>query len=288
MVKLRTDTEGCGCVRCQQVDGEALRRSVAGMLRWSTRIVIDRPSIPLVFLGVAFLQLFVVLGPGEFALAGAIAGVAGVFAGRGYIGVVGRDVLAHREPSAADALRTVLRRFPAFVGAAILVVALLVSVGLFVARVLSQPARVALETAGVSTFATDVVVLLAVAASVVYLLLKFWFVPEACFVGGYGPAGSLRASWRLTSLHRRKVFLVLSGFALLLGVGVALDTRLADPGSPIALSLRYGETTVVLQSFGLSFAGGVRLAFDMAVTTLYSGVFVHQYVSGAFEAPSDA
>lgn len=284
MIKLRTDTEGCGCVRCQQVDGTALQRSVAGTLRWSVRLVIDRPSILLVFLGVAFLQLFVVLGPGEFALAGALVGVAGVFAGRGYIGVIGRDALARREPSAADALRTVLRRFPAFAGAAILVVALLASVGLFVTRVLSGPARAALETAGTSGFATDVVVLLAVAASILYLLLKFWFVPEACFVGGYGPAGALRASWRLTSLHRRKVLLVLTAFALLLGVGVALDTRLADPGSPIALSLRYGETTVVLRSFGLSVAGGVRLAFDMAVTALYSGVFVHQYVSGAFEA----
>jgi hypothetical protein len=284
MAKLRADVEGCGCVRCQQVEGTALQRSVTESLQWSSRLVLARPSIPAVFLGVGFLQLAVLLGPRELALVGALLGVAGVFVGRGYVGVVGRETLAQRNPSPASALRTVFRRFPAFAGAALLVVALLGSTGLFVARVLSRPVRAALQAAGASAFTTDVVVLLAVAASVLYLLLKFWFVPEACFVGGYGPASALRTSWQVTTLHRRKAFLVVAGFALLLGVGVALDTRLANPESPIALTIRYGETTIVLRSFGLSFAGGVRFAFDMAVTALYSGVFVHQYVSGVFEA----
>jgi len=283
MVKLRADADGCGCVRCQQVDGQALQRSLTGTLRWSVRLVFDRPSILLVFLGVGFLQLSVLLGPREVALAGAVVGVAGGVGGRGYIGVIGRDTLAHRDPDAVDALRIVVRRFPAFTGAAVLVVALLAAVGLFVATVLSQPARAALETAGASAFVADVAILLAVAASIVYLLLKFWFVPEACFVGGYGPVGALRTSWRLTTLHRRKVFLIVAGFGLLLGVGIALGTQLAGPKSPVALSLQYGETTVVLRSFGLSVAGGVRFAFDTAVTALYSGVFVHQYVTGAFE-----
>ena len=284
MVKLRADIDGCGCVRCQAVDGTVLQRSVTDSLRWSGRLVADRPSILALLLGVGFVQLLALVGPTEFELAGAILGVAGVFLARGYIGVLGRETLANRNPSAGSTLLTVLGRFPAFAGAAVLVVALLSSSGLFVARVLSQPTRAALQAAGVGTFTTEVVVLFVVAATVLYLLLKFWFVPEACFVGGYSPVGALRTSWRLTTVHRRKAILVVSGFALLLGVGVLLDTRLADPESPIALTFRYGETTVVLRSFGLSFAGGVRFAFDMGVTALYSGVFVHQYVSGVFDA----
>jgi hypothetical protein len=283
MVKLRADVDGCACVRCQEVDGQVLQRSVTDTLRWSAGLVVDRPSILLFFLGVGLLQLFGILAPRQFALAGAALGVGGVFAGRGYIGVVGRDRLAGRDTSMSGALLTVLRRFPAFAGATLLIVALLGSVGLFVARVLSRPIRLLLRTAGAGAFAAELAVLVAVAASIVYLLLRFWFVPEACFIGRYGPVSALTTSWRLTTVHRRKAILIVAGFGLLLGVGIALDTQLADPESPVALSIRYGETTVVLRSFGLSFAGGVRSAFDLGVTALYSGAFVHQYVSGVFE-----
>jgi len=283
MVKLRDDVDGCGCVRCQRVDGQTLRRSLFGTLRWSGALVVHRPSILLVFLGAGLLQLLALFAPSPLAVLTIIFGVGGVFVGRGYIGVVGRDELADRSSSATELLGLVFSRFPSFVGAAVLIVSLLFSLGLFITVVLSEPVHVLLEWLGVQPFAVDVLLLVAVAAGLVYAVLKFWFVPEACFVGGYGPVTALKTSWRITTLRRRKAILLVVGFFLLLGVGVLLDTRFADPASPIALSVRYGETTVVLRSFGLSFAGGLRFVFDMTITALYSGVFVHQYVSSAFD-----
>jgi len=281
MVRLRHDVEGCACVRCQGIRGEVLRRSLADTLLWSSRLVTDRPSILAVFLGVGCVQLLALLGPPGFAAIGALLGVFGVFLGRGYIGVVGRAQLGGRDLPARHGLVTSLRRFPAFLGAVLLVVSLLAAAGLFVVVVLPDPSRAALGAIGLDPFTIDLLLVLVLAGTIVYALVKFWFVPEACFVGGYGPVAALRASWTVTTLHRRKALLIVGGYALLLGVGVVLDTRLADPESPIVLSFRYGETTIVLRSFGLSFAGGVRFVFDTAVTALYSGVFVHQYVSSA-------
>ena len=85
MAKLRADVEGCGCVRCQQVEGTALQRSVTESFRWSSRLVLARPSIPAVFLGVGFLQLAVLLGPRELALVGALPGDAEEEIGRAHV-----------------------------------------------------------------------------------------------------------------------------------------------------------------------------------------------------------
>jgi hypothetical protein len=283
MVRIRNDVDGCGCLRCQQVDAETLRRSLPGTVQWSARLVLDHPSIVLVFLAVGAVQLLSTVDVGALVLLGIPLGICGVFVGRGYIGVIGRERLANRDPNPTRILATVLRRVPAFVGAAALVLAALVGLWGLITVVLSGPVTGALGALGLSAFAADVVLLVALALAIVYALVKFWFVPEACFIGGYGPVDALRVSWQLTTLHRRKAVLIVAGFGLLLGIGVALETQLGSTTSLITLTVTAGDTEIALRSFGLPFAGGFRFAFNMAATALYSGVFAHQYVSGVFE-----
>jgi hypothetical protein len=283
MVRIRSDVDGCGCLRCQQVDAETLRRSLPGTVQWSGRLVLDHPSIVLVFLAVGTVQLLSTFDVGALVLLGVPLGIGGVFVGRGYIGVIGRERLANRDPDPTRTLVTVLRRVPAFVGAAAIVLAVLLGLWALITVVLAGPVTGALGALGLGPFGADVVLLVCLALAIVYALVKFWFVPEACFIGGYGPVGALRVSWQLTTLHRRKAVLIVAGFGLLLGIGVALETQLGSTTSLLTLTVTAGDTEIVLRSFGLPFAGGFRFAFNVAATALYSGVFAHQYVSGVFE-----
>jgi hypothetical protein len=283
MVRLKDDIDECACIRCQGVEYEVVHRSLAGALTWSGKLPVVRPSILLVFLAVAVVQLLAMLAPAELAFVALGTGVLGVFVGRGYIGVVGREALGGRQPSPVEALRVVFRRVPAFLGAVLVVLTILATSSLLVVLVLSPAATQLLEPAGVDAVTVEIATLFGLAGILVSVLIKSVFVPEACFIGGYGPVESFRVSWTITTVHRAKVALIVAGFAVLLGVGVLLDTHLADPASPVALTLQFGDTTVVLRSFGFSLAGGVRFVFDLAVTALYSGVFVHQYVNSVFE-----
>lgn len=283
MVRFHDDVDGCGCIRCQHVDPDVLRHSFARAFTWSGRLPLDRPSILLAFVVVALLQLLATATSGLLP-AVAVFGVLSVFAGRGYVGIVGADVLGPGEISPLVAGRRVVRRFPSFLGASLLLLGVL-AVLLFVpVFLLVDPLQRVLAPVGIDPSTVELVTLVGVVVLMLYVLLKFSFVPEACFVGGYTPVAALAASWRLTTVHRAKVVVIVLGYGTLLVLGVLLETGVADPNSPVALTFRYGGTTVVIRSFGLSVASGFRLLFDIAVTAVYSGVFVHQYVRGTVES----
>lgn len=284
MVRLDDDIDGCGCLQCQEVDYRVVHRSLAGALAWSLRLPVRRPSVLVVFLAVGAVQLLGFVVPPSFAVLTALVGVLGVFFGRGYAGVVGSELLGSRNPSPLKALAVVVRRLPAFVAAVVTILAILSTVGFLVVALVTPGLERLLVPAGVDAITVETGLLVVLGLSLVYLLVKFVFVPEACFVGGYGPVESLRVSWAVTSLHRRKAVLIVVGFGLLLALGVVLDTQLADPGSPVTLTAEIGDTMVVLRSFGFSLASTVRFGFDVGVTALYSGVFAHQYVSGVVGA----
>ncbi len=282
MVRFRDDVDGCGCLRCQEVDSDVLQRSGPDTIRWSSRLVLARPSILFVFFAVAPLQLLALVDSDALVVAGVVVGVLGAFVGRGYVDVTGRATLGGRPVSPVEALRTVLRRLPALVGAiTVLSVGSVVGAGL-VRVVITPVAKNALEPVGVDPTVVDLFSLVLIAGCLLYAVVKFCVLPEACFVGGYGPVASLRVAWTVTSLQTTRAVLAVAGFAALLVVGVVLDTTVAGPTSPVALSFRYGETTVVLRSFGFSVASGLRFVFDVVVTAVYSGVFLHQYVDGVF------
>lgn len=284
MVRLPEDVDGCSCLRCQEVDHEVVHRSLADILYWSTRLPFIRPSILFVLGAVGLLQLGVLVTPTALSAVLVGLGIVGVFVGRGYIGVVGRGTLGHETPAPGSAVRTVFRRLPAFLGAVATVVLLLALVVALVVSVLSPSGRWLATVMDTDPVLAEFGTLFLLVLLVVYTLLKSCFVPEACFIGGYGPFWSVWVSWRITSVHRLKAIVILGGFAVLVALGIVLDTQLSGAGAPVALSFEVGGTTVVLRSFGLSLAGGVRFTFDLAVTALYSGMFVHQYVESTVSA----
>ncbi len=284
MVQLSDDVDGCGCLRCQGVDHEVVRRSLAGALAWSVALPFRHPSILVVLGAIGLLQAGSYFAPRWVSLVLILFGIIGVFAGRGYIGVVGRSSLTDESVTPGPALAVVARRLPSFLGASIAIVSSLFALWAFVVVVLSPGMERFATLAGTDPLLADFAILFLLVALVVYVLLKCCFVPEACFIGEYGPLESIRVSWAITSVHTSKAVLILAGFAALLAVGVVLDTQLAGTGAPVTLSFEIGETTVVLRSFGLSLASSARFGFDMAVTALYSGLFVHQYVDSTVTA----
>lgn len=280
MVRLHEDVEGCGCFRCQNVDHEVVQRSLAGALSWSASLPFTYPSILALLAAVGLIQAVAVVAPTELALAFICVGVLGVFGSRGYIGVIGRESLGPDSPSPASALRTVVVRFPAFLGAIGTILLGLITVSVLVVTLVG-PALTGVATfVGVESAVAELSTAVLLAVLVMYALLKFVFVPEACFVGGYGPLGAIRVSWRITRVHTAKVLVIVAGFVVLLLGGVLLETQLGGSGAPVTLDFQLGDTTVVLRSFGLSVSSGLRFLFDITITALYSGVFVHQYVDG--------
>lgn len=280
MVRLHEDVEGCGCVRCQQVDHEVLRRSLAGALTWSATLPFRRPSIFVVLAIIGVIQAAAVIAPTRIAVLLVCIGVMGVFAGRGYIGIVGRDAIGTERSSPGSALRTVTGRFPSFVGAVGVILVGLFTSGLVVVTIVAPALSGVATFAGVDVVAAEVTTVVILVSIVTYAFLKCCFVPEACFVGGYGPLDSVRVSWVITRVHARKAVAIVTGFALLLTLGALLETQFGGAGAPVTLDFKLGETTVVLRSFGFSVASVFRFTFDLGVTALYSGVFVHQYVDG--------
>lgn len=284
-IRQRRDIPGCGCVRCQGVDYDVVTRSFAGAFAWGSQLLVARPSVVVAFLVVGAIQLLALYSPTEPALSSALLGFVGVFVGRGYVGVVGATRIGRGENRIANALETVARRIPAFVGAFALVALALVGIVLFVAVGLATAIEVGLGAVGatVESAAIDVGLLLFAAALLTAALVKFCFVPEACFVGGYGPVASIRASWQLTSLHRRKAIVLTAGLFALFGVGLLLDTQFAATDRPVVLSITFEETTVAIRSLGLSIASVPRLLVDALLSALYYAVFTHQYVHGIFD-----
>lgn len=281
MVRLHEDVDGCGCLRCQEVDPEVRRRSLAGALFWSCALPLVRPSVLLILAVVGLIQVIALAVPATLSMALVFAGVLGVFVGRGYLGIVGRERLGARSRTPVSALRVVLRQLPPFVGAVTVVVVTVSLAGVAVVTLLPRALGWLGDVTGVDPIFADLATLFVLAVLVMYALLKCCFLPEACFIGGYGPLASVRVSWQITSLHTGKAVLIVAGFVGLFALGVVLDTQFAGSSTPVALSFELGETTVVLRSFGLSVGSGFRFAFDLVATALYSGVFVHQYVASA-------
>ncbi len=296
----RDDLDGCGCVRCQGVDFDVVRRSTADAVAWSVGLVRRHPSLPLAFLlvGLVAFALDRAVGAGP----AAIVGFLGVVLGRGYVGVIvaesarsgheGRHAPASFSRSGGPGSlfgpvrRVVLisRRLPAtLVGGALLTVALLGVVAI-VTGVITPAVGDALAVLGFTETVprAEVVLLVCTVVVVLGVLVKSCFLPEACFVGGYGPVEGLRASWRLTAVHRGKAIGLTAGLLALFAVSSLFDARFGDPSRPVVLSVTLRETTIPLRSLGLSTAGPLRLLLDVALSTVYYAVFVHGYLGALF------
>lgn len=267
----RRDLEGCGCLRCRGIDPHLSGRGLVAGFVWNVRVIRRYPSILLVFLLPACIQLVTAVGPLAVAVAGALFNMIGLVVARGYLALVGVSVLTDRKLERAAALRTAIVRLPA-VGGAVVVSGVVVLATVAVAVVLD----LALTAAGVPTSEWQSTAVLAVfylaAAAVV---IKCCLVPEACFVGGYGPIEAVRTSWAITSFHRWKVVAATAGLVALLVVGFGGQT---DGALLVTVSDDHTDLTVF--AFGPGDDAGLRVLFNAVSSALYSGLFVHLYVQG--------
>ncbi|WP_459864398.1 hypothetical protein [Halorubrum trueperi] len=97
------------------------------------------------------------------------------------------------------------------------------------------------------------------------LLFKFWFAPEACVIGRYGPIESLRVSWRITTNFRGKFLLV-----AVIAIGSALSLYLPTSLPEMATSL--APLNAVLSV--ISSSAGELLSI------VWTSAYAHIYVQG--------
>lgn len=284
-IRQRRDVAGCGCIRCQGIGYTVVRRSFAGSFVWSGRLLWDRPSVFAALVVVGVLQLLALSSPVRPAMTSALVGLVGIFVARGYVGVVGASHLGKQRTDLTTAIRSILGRIPGFVGASLVVAGTLFAIVFVVAVGVPTAIDFVVDVLGITleSAAIDLGLVLLAAVLLTYALVKFCFVPEACFVGGYGPLSAVRASWQLTSLHRRRAIVLTLGLVALFGIGFLLDAQMAHANRPVVLSMTVADTTVAIRSLGLSTASLPRLLVDALLSTVYFGVFAHQYVHSIFD-----
>lgn len=295
-IRHRDDVENCGCVRCQRIDYDVVRRSIPGAFLWSLHVLRNNPVAVVAFSTVGIAQIALERGPADAALLAAIVGFVGVFLGRGYVGLLTSRVLRRSRETATDGtgrapsresasqFRIALRRFPAFLVAASVVAGVLLVIVVVATRWLSPVLGDVLAIAGFGEHATtlDAALLVATAVAVLAVLVKCCFVPEACFVGGYGPVSALRISWSLTAVHRLRAVALTAGLLGLFVLGALLDTQIGGTTRPVVLSVTVYDTTVSVRSIGLTTAGPIRLVVDATLSAVYYVAFTHQYVHALF------
>lgn len=228
-VRRRRDTDGCGCVRCRSLAPTLLRQSLGGDLLWGVRLLVRRPSIPLLalalFLVIALLDPVLAQAPQRIPLVDiSIEGVVflsllGVFV-RAYTAAVAVGLLTGGTSPADDVWPTIrysLGRAPAVAAVLALTIGLAFA-ALAVASQFVWLLDVSVDAAfGVGvvgdTFFDGPAATLVFGSVMVVAAVKFWLAPEICVVGGYAPWTAMRVSWTITRLHRFRLLVVVAGFA---------------------------------------------------------------------------
>jgi hypothetical protein len=171
-----------------------------------------------------------------------------------------------------EGLRRSIARTPALVGVVLLVVLsvltvpFLVSLPLFVLVGVMPAMPVELISFPVAAAVGGFVF----AVPFLLLLFKFWFAPEACVIGQYGPIESLRVSWRITTNYRGK-FLLIVIIAIGSTISLYLPTVLPELGT--------GPTLVHPVWNVLSSSVGELLSIVWA--SAYAHIYVQGIVSSA-------
>lgn len=259
-IRDRDRREGCGCLDCLNVETATLRRSFPDMVVWAAGLCRRYPSVPA--LAVAFVlasRLATGVGPRYLPaplveLLDGLALVGLVFVLRAYVASVAAADLTGGRESPLGRLRGSLAEFVVLAG----LLAALLFAAVSVPGAVLMIGLVALLIAGVNPMAAigvGPVFAVTLAVTVLPLLVlafKLWLAPEACVVGGYGPLGSLRASWRLATSHRGKLLGILAGNVGSVGVFLAgplvgANGPLLSPGPLLsAVSTSVGELLSVV------------------------------------------
>ena len=224
-IRRRHDTDDCGCLRCRSLDPTLLRRSLGGDLLWGARLLVRRPSIPLLAL-----SFFLLIGLANPLLARTRQPVTVIdipIQGVIFLALVGIVLRSYTAAETAalltDSASTPgysLRRAPAVAA----VLALTLVVAFAVMGVVSLVVWYLLQAA----FAVDGALGLSIVSDTIFdgphatllfgsvmaiAALKFWLAPEIAVVGGYAPWTAMRLSWSMTRAHRWRLLVVVLGFA---------------------------------------------------------------------------
>ncbi|MFC6614243.1 hypothetical protein ACFQAS_04615 [Halopenitus salinus] len=240
-IKVRDDVDGCGCLECRNIETITTNRTVLDALVWSVRLFRSYPSI-LGFAVVIILANRLLETDGINLLPMPAIGVFEVLTSfafivliRAYVGTIVAGELTGDPVTIRDGLRRSLSRTPALVGVILFVVfsamtipflvflPLLVLAGMFPGNPVEIVGFPVAAAIGGITFAVPFL----------FLLFKFWFAPEACVIGQYGPLKSLRVSWRITTNYRGK-FVLIGLIAIGSAVSLYLPTYFPEMGTSLA------------------------------------------------------
>ncbi|WP_254861497.1 hypothetical protein [Halovivax gelatinilyticus] len=263
-IERRADADGCACLRCRSLDPVVYRRTLGDHLVWSVGVVRRHATIMLAVAIVVGLELFqrrVGLVPTHSAniFDVSLLAVVPALAFRGYVATIAAGELSGTRQTVGQALGHTLRRLPAilaamagtlFVAGIAMVIATVAVTAIFtVVYPLDMALGIGVVTPAIFDTAFSPLVFGSAMAAVIF---KCWLAPEICVAGGYGPLTALRMSWSITATHRRRLLVVVGGFALTIlapyavgpafaaaGVGHTLDSSwLVGLGSAAQLSLQ--------------------------------------------------
>ena len=272
-IKARDDIDGCGCLECRNIETTTINRTVLDALVWSVRLFRSYPSI-VVFAGVIILAnrlletdaVTVLPTPavGVFEAATAFAFIISI---RAYVGTIVAGELTGDPVTIRERLHRSIARTPALVGVVLLVVFSVMTIPFFVSLPLFL-------LVGVLPVAPVEIVGFPVAAAVggivfavpcLLLLFKFWFAPEACVIGKYGPIESLWVSWRITTNCRGKFLLIL---VIVVGSALSLYLPAVLPELGTGLALVPPALDVISSSIG------------ELLSIVWASAYAHIYVQG--------
>ncbi|WP_233565490.1 hypothetical protein [Halorubrum sp. Atlit-26R] len=237
-IKARDDIDGCGCLECRNIETTVTRRTVLDAFVWSVRLFRSYPSV-VAFAGIIILtnrlletNAINILPMPAISMIEATTAFAFIVLIRAYVGTIVAGELTSDPVTIREGLYRSFARMPALVGLIVLIVfsvmtlpflillPLLVLVGTVPGNLVEMVGFPVAAAVGGLVFAVPFLL----------LLFKFWFAPEACVIGQYGPIESLRISWHITTNYRGK-FVLIAVIATGSALSIYLPTSLPEVGT---------------------------------------------------------
>ncbi|RLM87989.1 hypothetical protein D3D02_13720 [Halobellus sp. Atlit-38R] len=185
---------------------------------------------------------------------------------RAYVGTIVAGELTGESVTVREGLRRSIVRTPALVGVIVVIVFVVMTVPFFVSFPLFLlvgviPAPVEMVSFPVAAAVGGIIF----AVPFLFLLFKFWFAPEACVIGQYGPIESLWVSWRITTNYRRKILLI-----AVIAIGSALSLYLPTVFPEFGTRLALVSPVIDIISSSLS----------ELLSVVWASAYAHIYVQG--------
>ncbi|GAA0203790.1 hypothetical protein [Halobaculum roseum] len=272
-IRARDDVDGCGCLECRHIETTTTNRTVLDALVWSVRLFRSYPSIP-AFAGVIILanrlletDTIELLPTPAVGMIEAVTAFAFVISLRAYVGTIVAGELTGDSVTIREGLRRSIGRTPALVGVILLTVFSVMTIPFFLSLpLLVLVGALPINPVGMVSFPVAAAVgVIVFVVPILFLLFKFWFAPEACVIGEYGPLESLRVSWRITTNYRTKFLLV-----GVIAIGSALSLYL-----PTVVPQLETEMTLVHPVLGV-----ISSSVGELLSIVWASAYAHIYVQG--------